>query len=57
MPYSAPLSAPEALRETSGGLSDEERTWPDEILGVRSIVTSDPGDLRVLDPAVRLIAL
>ena len=57
MPYSAPLSAAEALRETGGGLSDEERTWADEILGVRSIVTSDPGDLRVLDPAVRLIAL
>jgi len=43
--------------KTGGGLSDEERTWADEILGVRSIVTSDPGDLRVLDPAVRLIAL
>jgi Arc/MetJ-type ribon-helix-helix transcriptional regulator len=26
----------EALRETGGGLSDEERTWADEILGVRS---------------------
>lgn len=26
----------EALRETGGGLSDEERTWADEILGVSS---------------------
>jgi len=24
----------QALRETGGGLSDEERTWADEILGV-----------------------
>jgi len=24
----------EALRETGGGLSDDERTWADEILGV-----------------------
>jgi len=26
----------EALRETGGGLSDEERTWADQILGVSS---------------------
>ena len=26
----------EALRETGGGLSDEERTWAEEILGVSS---------------------
>jgi Arc/MetJ-type ribon-helix-helix transcriptional regulator len=26
----------EALRETGGALSDEERTWADEILGVSS---------------------
>jgi Arc/MetJ-type ribon-helix-helix transcriptional regulator len=25
----------EALRETGGGLSDEERAWADEILGVK----------------------
>jgi Arc/MetJ-type ribon-helix-helix transcriptional regulator len=40
----------EALRETGGPLTDEERAWADG-------VTSDPEDLGLLDPTIRVVAV
>lgn len=62
----------EALDQTGGPLTDDERAWADEVLGRRDpgstdvvcahragqpVVTSDPGDLRRLGPTIEVLAI